>query len=544
MNWRQERKAFWLGVLLLLFWSLFTSSLAHTQDLGRYYALVIGNRDYRYFAPVPTAHAEAQDLARILEGRYGFEVETILNADRNTIMEAFSRISQRIQEGQDSLLVYYAGHSVQERYSGANAWLPVDAEPDIDLDWISTSLVSNILNRIRAKHILVITEGCYSNRLQNVESPSRPESPAEQLQRLLENPSFTALSLACDMPPRTHRRTFAQILLQVLHENQHVLSGKVLASRIQEAVQYGYLRATQQKQGDFLFIPKHLHSRKTPVSPERTQAPIQGAVTQQEAPSAALSPRRATKAAATQQDAPSSASPVIPKKGDVMIHKPTGMEFVYVPEGCFSMGASYDDPDSFDWEHPAHEVCVAGFWMGKYEVTQGQWKALMQSNPSGHQRSDQHPVENVSWEDVQAFLASMNRRSQRKYRLPTEAEWEYACRGGGPGKYCGGDHLDLVAWYEGNSSGRTQRVGTKRSNGFGLHDMSGNVWEWCSDRFSEDYYEISIRHNPQGPQTGEQRVVRGGSLGSSAANSRASFRFKNVPDYREDWLGFRVLMEQ
>jgi formylglycine-generating enzyme required for sulfatase activity len=540
MHWRQERKAFLLGVWLLLFSGLLNSSLAHTQDLGQYYALVIGNRDYRYFAPVPTALNEAQEVARILEGRYGFEVETVLNGDRKTIMAALLRISQRIQEDQDNFLIFYAGHTMQERYSGSNSWLPVDAEPDMDLDWISTSLISTILNRIRAKHIMVITENCYSNRLQALPVPSRQESPAQKLQRLVDNPSFTALSLVCDSPSRSTPRgpytPFAQALLQVLHENQHVLAGAALASRMNGSPQYGYLRATQQQQGDFLFVPKHLHSKKMPSAREQVQAPVQALVQPQQAPARKIS----------RQSSPpmTPGPPVQPKKGDVMIHKPTGMEFVYVPEGCFMMGGQHDDPDSFDWEYPRHEVCVSGFWLGKYEVTQGQWKALMQSNPSGHRRSDQHPVENVSWNDAQAFLAEMNRRSQRRYRLATEAEWEYACRGGGPGKYCGGDMLDAIAWYEGNSGGRTQKVGTKRPNGFGLYDMSGNVWEWCSDRFSEEYYAISVRHNPQGPQSGEQRVVRGGSLGSSAANSRASFRFRNDPDYREDWLGFRVLMEQ
>ncbi len=222
------------------------------------------------------------------------------------------------------------------------------------------------------------------------------------------------------------------------------------------------------------------------------------------------------------------------------------MELIYVPSGCFKMGSSSDEKGRFVWEGPVHEVCVDGFWIGKYEVTQEQWQKIMGTNPSGFQKGGSYPVENISWNDAQQFLDRLNKRSSRVYRLPTEAEWEYACRADGSSKYCGGDNPDFVAWHEENSGGTTHPAGKLQANAFGLHDMSGNVWEWCSDRFDKNYYGLAgTRLNPQGPASGgENRVVRGGSAGSRVRNCRAAFRFRNEPDYRENLMGFRVVMQE
>jgi formylglycine-generating enzyme required for sulfatase activity len=183
--------------------------------------------------------------------------------------------------------------------------------------------------------------------------------------------------------------------------------------------------------------------------------------------------------------------------------------------------------------------------MGKYEVTQEQWQKIMGDNPAGFNKGGQYPVENVSWEDIKEFITRLNKRSGKMYRLPTEAEWEYACRANGSGKYCGGDNPDVLAWHEENSGKKTHPVGGKQANGFGLYDMSGNVWEWCADKFDKDYYAAGgVRNNPQGPSGGGERVERGGSAASRVHNCRAAFRFRNRPDYHEDMLGFRILMQE
>ena len=220
----------------------------------------------------------------------------------------------------------------------------------------------------------------------------------------------------------------------------------------------------------------------------------------------------------------------------------TGMPFVFVKGGCYQMGNTfgYGAPE----EKPAHDVCVSDFYMGKHEVTQGQWKRIMGNNPSYFSNcGDNCPVEKVSWNDVQDFIRRLNSQTGKNYRLPTEAEWEYAARSGGKSEqYSGGADVDSVAWYDGNSGRKTHPVGQKKPNGLGLHDMSGNVWEWCQDWYGSDYYRNSDRDNPGGPSSGSGRVLRGGSWRFNAASTRAALRLWSRPDYRSGNLGFRLAL--
>jgi len=220
----------------------------------------------------------------------------------------------------------------------------------------------------------------------------------------------------------------------------------------------------------------------------------------------------------------------------------TGMEFVFVKGGCFDMGDSAGEDD----EKPVHEVCVDDFYIGKYEVTQGQWKKIMGNKPSKFKGS-QRPVEQVSWNDVQKFIEKLNRLSGKKYRLPTEAEWEYACRGGTKSqgyKYCGSDNPDEVAWYDKNSNGATIAVGKKKPNELGIYDMSGNVWEWCQDWYDKAYYNWSPKDNPQGPDDGSGRVIRGGSWGNGPRSVRCANRDDSAPGHRGLDLGFRLVSDR
>jgi len=220
----------------------------------------------------------------------------------------------------------------------------------------------------------------------------------------------------------------------------------------------------------------------------------------------------------------------------------TGMEMVFVKGGCFQMGDTVGGGNAD--EKPVHEVCLSNFYLGKYEVTQGQWRQIMGSNPSYFSScGDNCPVENVSWNDVQDFISRLNRQSGKGYRLPTEAEWEYAARSGGKSeKFAGGADVNTVAWYDGNSSSKTHPAGQKLPNGLGLHDMSGNVWEWCGDWYDGQYYSQSDRNNPSGPSSGSDRVFRGGSWNSNAADARAASRNRDNPGYRLDDVGFRLAL--
>ncbi len=235
----------------------------------------------------------------------------------------------------------------------------------------------------------------------------------------------------------------------------------------------------------------------------------------------------------------SSTRPQSGRKGQTWRDPTTGMEFVWVPKGCFQMGSNDGGSD----EKPVHEVCLEGYWLGKYEVTQGQWRKVMGSNPSKFKNCGSDcPVEQVSWDDVQDYIRKLNRQDGPEYRLPTEAEWEYACRSGGRDeKYSGGNSVDRVAWYRDNAGKKTHRVGSKSANGLGLHDMSGNVWEWVQDIYDKSAYRNHARNNPVNTSGGSFRVGRGGSWGNVAGYTRCAYRGVNDPDNSNLNLGFRLL---
>ena len=212
-----------------------------------------------------------------------------------------------------------------------------------------------------------------------------------------------------------------------------------------------------------------------------------------------------------------------------------GMAFVLIPAGTFTMGSEDDGP--------AHQVTISQpFSLGRYAVTQAQWRTIMRKNPSRFQGED-HPVENVSWEDVQEFIRWLNaREGGKRYRLPTEAEWEYAARAGAMTTYSFGadeSQLGAYAWYVVNSGGTTHPVGQLRPNAWGLYDMHGNVWEWVQDWYGA--YAAGSVTDPQGPLTGSGRVHRGGAWGTAARSCRVSVRDNTAPRSRLASLGFRLL---
>ena len=221
-----------------------------------------------------------------------------------------------------------------------------------------------------------------------------------------------------------------------------------------------------------------------------------------------------------------------------------GVKFTMVPVegGTFTMGATSEQgSDAEDDGKPAHQVTLSDYYIGQTEVTQALWEAVMGSNPSGH-KGDNLPVELVSWDDCQEFIQKLNQLTGRQFRLPTEAEWEYAARGGRKSrgyKYAGGNDIGLVAWYDDNNSGnRTHTVATKQANELGVYDMSGNAWEWCSDWY--DSYQSSSQSDPQGPSSGFGRVLRGGSYDYDAGDCRVSRRGFNAPGNRNGDLGLRL----
>jgi eukaryotic-like serine/threonine-protein kinase len=231
-----------------------------------------------------------------------------------------------------------------------------------------------------------------------------------------------------------------------------------------------------------------------------------------------------------------------------------GGKMLRIPEGNFLRGSD---------EKPLREIGVSSFYLGATEVTQRQYREIMGSNPSyfstkgsgkdkipAGEDTDEYPVECVSWEEAKEFCRRLNAKDTKKpagweYRLPTEAEWEYACRAGTKTKYHTGDSendLKNAGWYEGNTSDKPQRVAQKKPNAFGIYDMHGNVWEWCEDWYGENYYRDSPKYDPAGPHQGATRVSRGGSCRFSAEFSRSAYRCSTMPEGRANDVGFRVAL--
>ena len=232
----------------------------------------------------------------------------------------------------------------------------------------------------------------------------------------------------------------------------------------------------------------------------------------------------------------------------------TGMRFVRLDRDCFQMGSVSGDGD----EEPAHRVCLDPFWIGRHEVTQGAWNRIMTDtgNPSRFARGDDHPVDTVSWEDAQAFIKRLNTSGKHRFRLPTEAEWEYACRAGTHTPFHFG--LDINS-DQANFNGRqtfndgppgiyrrsTTPVGRFPPNAFGLHDFHGNLYEWVADRYESDYYGRAPERNPiaDNPDVA-QRVLRGGSWFSNPRNVRCAYRYRSRPELRNHGNGFRLVWSQ
>ena len=224
-----------------------------------------------------------------------------------------------------------------------------------------------------------------------------------------------------------------------------------------------------------------------------------------------------------------------------------GVSFVMMPveAGTFTMGATSEMEDPYSDEKPTHRVTLTrNYYLGRTEVTQALWRAVMGANPSEF-KGDERPVEKVSWDDCQKFLQKLNALTGRTFRLPTEAEWEYAARGGRKGQGCpysGSRSIEEVAWYDGNSNGQTHDVATKQPNELGLYDMAGNVWEWCNDWYGD--YSSGAQTDPTGPSSGSRRVNRGGSWGLIARDCRSSYRNGSTPGSRGRSLGLRLCLSE
>ena len=227
------------------------------------------------------------------------------------------------------------------------------------------------------------------------------------------------------------------------------------------------------------------------------------------------------------------------------------LEMVWIEGGSFLMGSPASEEGRESEEGPQHRVELDGYWMGKYEVTQDEWRKVMGTSPSRFKVSGRLPVERVSWHDAMEFCRKLTQMTGKKYALPTEAQWEYACRAGttttfSTGKTITTDQANFNGkfTYAGSRKGtyreKTTEVGNFQANGWGLYDMHGNVWEWCADRYGDGTYDRGASHNPVGPSSGSLAVLRGGSWNTIPRFVRLATRYRDLPGYRIDYIGFRL----
>ncbi|AMK10903.1 formylglycine-generating enzyme required for sulfatase activity [Pseudodesulfovibrio indicus] len=476
-------------------------------------ALVIGNGGYAS-SPLNNPVNDAKDMADKLRG-LGFEVTLLTDAGQRKMEDAIHAFDARLG-GANVRLFYYAGHGMQVQ--GANYLIPVDAEVraerDIKYEAVNAGRVLDGMADAGPGVNILILDACRNNPFaRSFRSGSRGlarmDAPSGSMIVYATSPG----DVAADGSGRNG--IFTKHLLAYVDQ-----SGLTL-EQVFKRTGRDVMRETKGDQvpwtASSVFDEVYLSGKTTAagVSMPDTQPQVDMARVPEGQPQAVAEP----------------------SVGDTWSDPTTGMEFVFVPGGCFQMGSS----SGVDYEKPVHEVCVDGFWMGKYEVTQTEWQRVMKNNPA-HFKGERNPVEQVSWNDVQDYIKRLNAKGNGTFRLPTEAEWEYAARSGGRDeKYAGGNNVDHVAWYRDTSNGKTHPVGTKAPNGLGLYDMSGNVWEWCQDVYDQNAYSRHSHQNPVYSGKTGYYVERGGGWGGMAWDVRAANRAKSVPSSRNSYRGFRLL---
>ena len=565
-------------------------------------ALVIGNGAYTE-SPLKNPVNDARDMAKVL-AESGFTVILKTDADKRTMDEAIQDFGKKLMSGGVGLF-FYAGHGIQ--VAGANYLIPVaaeiESESDVRYNGVDAGHVLGKMEDAGNEVNIVILDACRDNPFgKSFRSGSRGLAKMDSPKGSLIAYATAPGSVAAD--GKGQNGVFTKHLLRYLGEPGLKVTDaldQVRVAVVEETNKQQVPWTASSLMGNFYFnadpatdtpgqgttanpalaettTPRGLTADREALfwdsvkeNPDATGFELylkrypegefaelaQLKIEQLKAkntPSAAAKPKAsptplpekpatapATDLAALPLEVPPPVTPVLPKPTIAnSTDAVTGMEFQAVTGGCFQMGDNFGD--GLPPEKPVHEVCVGDFSIGKFEVTQGQWQAVMVSNPASS-KGEQNPVENVSWVDVQNFLERLNQQTGKAYRLPTEAEWEYACRSGGKQeKYCGGaDKPGNLAWLKDNSKGLPHPVGKKQANSLGLYDMSGNVWEWCADWFEADYYATSARQNPTGPTSGTSRIFRGGGWNGGQWVARSASRNGDAPTFRGPNLGFRVV---
>jgi formylglycine-generating enzyme required for sulfatase activity len=519
-------------------------------------ALVIGNGTYET-APLKNPPSDAQAVARVLR-ELGFEVMEKENLDQKAMKKEIQALGQKLLKGGIGLF-YYAGHGMQ--VNGKNYLIPVGAqiehEKQVEYEAVDVGAVLAEMDNARNRLNIVILDACRDNPFarsfrSSAQGLASMNAPSGTLVAYATAPGSVASDGAGENGIYTGELIKAMTVQGLKVEDVF----KQVRSAVRETTQGRQVPwESSSLEGDFYFkAPAPIATAA--VVPERTTG-----IT------SSTAPERTAGVPTAQSSLTGNAA----RSFKIWKEPVTGMEFVWIPGGCFLMGSPQTETGREADEGPVHEVCLDGFWMGKTEVTNGQYRVFDKHHNSrdfqgSSLNGDNQPAAYVSWEDADSYAQWLTTQSggQNKFRLPTEAEWEYACRAGSETSRYWGDEPNQACQFEdvgdltvkklwgwdevhGCDDGyvATAGVGSFQHNAFGLNDMLGNVWEWCLDVYSVDAYVNHEHNNPSysNQSVGSDRVIRGGNWNAPPNSVRCARRGSGLPKAMNDDLGFRLVRQ-
>ncbi len=565
-----------LALLLLL------SVVASAQRPGRDYAVFFYVTDFQpRWASLPETKTEALALKKELETNFGFTCEAVPNPSKQTILDKI-RSYNDLLTANDQVMFFFSMHGHFEDVAERGYLVAADGLEDDEYgaSYLSYDDLSAYLARCKAKHVLLALDACHSGAFGTRNRP-RPDAPAyaqadncqQRISKMFQYSGRQYCSSGNKAAKTPTKSLFAARLLEALRTGGEeglvrFADLEYYLSKVDNPKPESGSFKGHDPGGDFVFVRKNGCATQTAPSVNSAADQDKAQWRQAEAAKTLAAYRQylrdcglclyteEAEAAITRLKTatPVDRGPDLPieavKSGDLM---PDGM--VFVKGGTFQMGSPNTEADrSSDDEQ--HEVELSDFYIGKYEIIQKQWREVMGDNPSYFKDCDNCPVEQISWNDIQEFIQKLNQQTGQTYRLPTEAEWEYAARGGGNDVFFG-NGKNIADPKEINFNGsepyknkysvteeyrqKTIPVGSLIvPNALGLHDMSGNVYEWCSDWYDSDYYKNCPPKNPTGPTNGSYRVIRGGSWGNDAQACRTINRDSDAPGSRNYSVGFRL----
>lgn len=495
-------------------------------------ALLIGINRYGErsgLAPLRYAEADAAELARALAERCGFRARTLLGAAATgqAVQDALLTVEQA-----ETFVFFFAGHGqdIRRQY----CLHPVDSTASGIGVLPFETIARHFAWDFPGERVLILLDAC-RNELHRGGRGAGGFHAARDIERAAAGERLVEVLYGCSDGEVSYEEeelghgVFTDALLKVLRADEGELDTQALANRANDLMRDWWRLSGRVQRAKRYHEPSERHRIVLRGSTSNgADSGFPGPIDSLDPPPAAVSP----------------AGGVGAVEGARLVSDPvTDMPFLWVPGGEFVMGDFAGD--GAQDERPPHRVRLDGFWLGRHPVTQREWELVMGGNPAHCRQGPRHPVEQVSWSDALEFIARLNRLSGKSYCLPTEAQWEYAARGGGREELwtaVGQVPVDEHAWYGTNAGGHSREVETRAPNALGLYDMSGNVWEWCADWYAADWYAASPVDNPVGPATGSKRVMRGGGWSSGRLALRTTRRCGGRPESRMINVGFRLAL--